>query len=998
MEFNTQWLADPAVFSVKRLPAHSNHNYLDGEGRTMRQSLDGAWRFHYASTVEARPEGFEKPDYDVSAWDEITVPCPIQLQGEGKYGAPHYVNTQYPWDGHELLKPGQIPARYNPVGSYRRTFTVPEHWNRLGVYVRFDGADAALAVWCNGKFAGYAEDSFTPSEFDLSPYLCEGENVLCAQVFRFCSGSWLEDQDFWRMSGLFRGVTLFSVPTTHLWDVFAKPTLNDDYSEGTLDVTVKAEGLGSVTLTMQGQEVTQPLPGEALTLSVTLASPLLWSAEKPNMYPFSLTVRDKQGVITEVITQKIGFRHFALQEGLLRLNGKRIVFRGVNRHEWSCRTGRTLTHEEMEQDVINMKRHNINAVRTSHYPNDTYFYELCDSYGLYVIDEINLETHGTWQKNGFVQADENTLPGSDPHWRDAVLDRAKSMLERDKNHPCILLWSCGNEAYGGETLHQVAEYFRAADSSRLVHYEGIFNDRSFPDTSDVESQMYPSAAAIEQFLAENPEKPFICCEYAHAMGNSCGALTKYTDLAEREPRYQGGFIWDYIDQGILRTAPDGSEYMAYGGDFGDMPTDLNFCVNGLVYADRINSPKMQEVKAAYQSVDLLVRAADVTVRNRNLFDDLSGCTLRVSLQKDGVTVEEKERPFRLQPGAHITLALPFAAPEGNAVFTVTAQLCLSEETPWAPAGFVLAEGQHILDMRAPKAACDLPVEVTEGDYNIGVRAGDVEVLFRRGFGLCAITKGGKQLLEPVPPRLNLWRAATDNDRGCGWPFYNARWMAAGQFAAITDMRVFETRTLASIVMTYALATDTPERNAARVQCDITGDGKINFTVTWVGDTVQVPEFGMLFCLPAACENVAYFGNGPEENYSDRKRGAKLGLYSYAVQENVSRYVIPQECGNRTGVYRAVVTNAAGDGLLFEGDGMDFSALPYTPQEMEQARHPYELPPRVKTVVRCTAGQTGVGGDNSWGAQVHPEYVRQLAKGESFSFSVRPITVPSEAKE
>ena len=518
-------LADPEIFQQNRLPAHAWFADQTSPDKPLTVSLDGEWNFRYAENLTA-------PFTD---WDTLTVPGLIQLQSLHKpgqpYGAPHYVNTQYPWDGHEKLHPGQIPQDYNPIGEYRRTFTLPESWDNC--YLRLNGADSAAAVWCNGTFIGYSEDTFTPAEFDMTEAVQPGENELTVQVCRFSSGSWLEDQDFWRMSGLFRSVELFTKPEIHLEDAFVKQDFAPDFSSVKVTFDCKVSGAGRVSVVFNGQEqaaeVGEPAEyesgvvfgrGEAdpdvepdvqdVSFTFTVEHPALWSAEVPNLYNAEIALLQEGGLV-EHTGLKVGLRKFELKNKQMLLNGRRIVFKGVNRHEWSCKTGRTVSHEEMLWDVRNLKAHNVNAVRTSHYPNDPYFLQLCDEYGLYVIGETNLETHGTWQKLGADGSDAWTLPGARPEWRDNVLARAGAMLERDKNHPAILIWSCGNESHGGKTLWEMSEYFRKTDPSRLVHYEGIFWNREYPDTSDMESQMYTPVADIQKFLAAHPEKPFIMC-------------------------------------------------------------------------------------------------------------------------------------------------------------------------------------------------------------------------------------------------------------------------------------------------------------------------------------------------------------------------------------------------------------------------------------------------------------------------------------------------------
>ena len=716
MQFSETMLADPRVFALGRLPAHSSHRFCFGSGESCELPLDGTWDFRWAP----------RPDGDFTPWTQIRVPGHIQLQGGPGYpfGTPQYVNKQYPWDGHEAIRPGQIPQRWNPTGEYRRIFVLPETWQRCRI--RFEGADSALALWCNGVFAGYSESSFDTAEFDLTELVHPGENELVARVYRFCSGSWLEDQDFWRMSGLFRPVTLFTTPDAHLADIRVQTALNADGSAA-VQANCRLENAGAAAalrLTLDGHSWQLPA-GETVCVKAGIDHPRLWSAEAPNLYPLCVELLDTDGTVIERSSLDIGVREFGIRDGVMTLNGKRIVFKGVDRHEWSAEHGRAVTYEETEWDIINLKQHNVNAIRTSHYPNRTFLYDLCDRYGLYVIDETNLETHGSWEKPDGIHPDDRTLPDGHPEWRDAVLARAKAMYERDKNHACVLIWSCGNESYGGETLKAMHDYLRQADPGRVVHYEGVAHDRRYNDTSDIESQMYPPAAQVREFLAEHRDKPMILCEYGHSMGNSCGALEEYTELAWQDPLYQGGFLWEYMDHSLWRQLPDGRRVLAYGGDFGERPHDGEFCTDGLVTGDRRNSAKMQAVRGVYQDFVIQVDADGIRLCNRCLFTDLDRYDLHVTLNCDGELRRSATLRQALAPGESCTLALPFPLPQDDGLWTVDVTVCLREATSWADAGFVVAQGQGIFDRRP--AVDSVPADdalFADCDFNYGVTNGD----------------------------------------------------------------------------------------------------------------------------------------------------------------------------------------------------------------------------------------------------------------------------------
>ena len=1029
-QFDYAQVKNPEFFRENRMDAHSDHVWYrsmeekeKGES-SFRVSLNGLWKFSYAVNYESAVKGFEALEYDCRGWADIRVPAHIQLEG---YDSPQYVNIQYPWDGREQIEPGEIPERFNPVASYAKYFYVPEGWGENPVYISFQGVESAFALWCNGSYVGYSEDSFTPSEFDLTSFLREGENKLAVQVFKWCSSSWCEDQDFFRFSGIFREVYLYTVPKTHLWDLKVQTLLEEGLEKAELVLDMKLAGEGKVRAVLWQEEKLEgfkeawqnPLNlgickkevadmeasiKEENHFVIPVEKPLLWSAEEPNLYQLIIEVQDEKGKMTEIIPQLAGFRRFELKEGLMKLNGKRIVFKGVNRHEFSSHTGRVVSREELWQDLITMKQNNINGIRTCHYPNMSEIYVLCDRLGLYMIDECNLESHGSWEpvERGIAGRD-RIVPGSNPKWHEMMLDRANSMYQRDKNHPAILIWSCGNESFGGKNIYDMSAFFRSQDSGRLVHYEGLFHDRSYPETSDMESQMYPSVADIEKFLKENRNKPFICCEYPHAMGNSCGAMHKYTDLTDREPLYQGGFIWDYIDQSLDKRNRYGEEYQAYGGDFDDRPTDYNFSGNGIVYGgDRMPSPKMQEVKYNYQNISIEILQDRFIVQNKNLFVDTAAFDCVVLLEQEGKLIREAGVTTDVKPGCSGEFVLPFKVPEkaeAATEYAVTVSFRLKKETFWAEAGHEIAFGQRVWQVQGTTSENSLvqgrKFSVSRGTHNFGVRGADFEVLFSYGAGgMVSYRYGGKELLKTVP-RPNFWRAPVDNDCGNDMMQRYGQWKLASLYGTTKGVkgenpRIEEGAEQVRLTYTYLL----PTRPAGQCEVEylVTGDGTVQISLLydWVEELGDMPEFGMLLKLDADYENLEWYGNGPAETYADRKKGAKLGIYRNKVADNMAKYLVPQECGNKTEVRYAKLTDKKGRGLLFTADTMSFSALPYTPHEMENAAHGFELPPVHYTVVRAALGQMGVGGDDSWQAKVHPEYLIQQKKQLKFSFQMHGI--------
>ena len=1012
--FNYDLVKDPTYFNDNRVAAHSDHKYyasveaMEQDVDNFRHSLNGLWKFHYAKNYNSTIPGFEKTEYCCKSWDDIRVPAHIQMEG---YDVPQYANVQYPWEGREEVELGQIPERFNPVASYVKYFEVPEEMEGKKVFISFQGAESGIAVWLNGNFVGYSEDTFTPSEFELTPYLKEGENKLAAQVFKWTSSSWCEDQDFFRFSGIYRDVYLYAIPEVHVSDVKIQTLLDDTFTKADLVIDTKATKAGKVKITLSKdgkklQSVEETLAEESQYV-MKVENPELWSAESPVLYDLLLEVMDENGQVTEVIPQRVGFRRFEMKDSIMMLNGKRIVFKGVNRHEFSSVSGRVVSREELIKDLVTMKQNNINAIRTCHYPDAVGIYELCDEYGIYMIAECNLESHGSWDISAEQTGDfSKVVPCDRPEWMDMMLDRVNSMYQRDKNHPAILIWSCGNESFGGKDIFEMSQLFRNADPTRLVHYEGVCHDRRYNATSDMESQMYPSVEAIKEFLAKDASKPFICCEYTHAMGNSCGAMHKYTDLTDTEPKYQGGFIWDYIDQSIYKKDRYGKEFQAYGGDFGERPTDYNFSGNGIAYGgNRDASPKMQEVKFNYQNITAQVSADSVNVINKNLFVNTDTFECRVTLQKDGNVIRTEVLDTAVAPLSQMEYALPFKKEEKAGEYTVTVSFHLKEDMPWAKAGHEVAFGQYVYQVEAAVKPCTEHLEVIHSTHNIGVRGAEFEVLFSvLNGGLASYKYAGKEMIEAIP-KPNFWRAPTDNDCGNLMAMRYGQWKLASMYVNHKDYRgaaygpgnapkVEEKEHSVKVSYTYFLPT-IPAAECT-LAYEVFGDGRVRTTLSYdpVKELGDMPEFGVIFKFNADYDHVSWYGLGEAETYADRKKGAKLGIYDNMVKDNVARYMVPQECGAKEEVRWAKITDRKGRGMLFEMDKengpMMFSALPYTPHEMENAMHPYELPQIHYTVVRVAKGQMGIAGDDSWGARTQEEYLLDTSKPMEFSFVFKGI--------
>ena len=1028
MSFEIKKIHDPKFFKENCMAAHSDHvayaNETEAEEKksSFRLLLDGIWKFHYARNYTQTVNGFEAETFDCKCWEDIRVPAHIQMEG---YDIPQYVNIQYPWDGREDVWRDAVPSEFNPVASYVKYFTLPEGFRKSGLYISFQGVESGFALWLNGHYVGYSEDSFTPSDFDLTPYVKEGENKLAVQVFKWTSSSWCEDQDFYRFSGIFRSVYLYTMPKVHVYDLKVQPVVDEAVLNADLLVTMQMRGEGKARLTLTGsrnysvleEKEEQIIFSEELPVSEgevhfekEVKKPDLWSAEIPNLYTLTIECFDQNGERSELVSQRIGFRRFEMKDGIMTLNGKRIVFKGVNRHEFSSKTGRAVTREEVLKDIVTMKQNNINAIRTCHYPDASIIYDLCDEYGLYMIAENNLESHGSWDAamHGSVPKD-TIVPGDNMDWEPMMLDRVNSCYQRDKNHPAVLIWSVGNESYGGKVIFDMSEKFRALDPYRLVHYEGIFNDRRYEATSDMESQMYTSVENVKKFLAEHKEKPFIMCEYTHAMGNSCGAMHKYTDLTDTEPRYQGGFIWDYIDQSILKKDRYGKDFQAYGGDFLERPTDYNFSGNGICYGgDRDPSPKMQEVKFNYQNISILFeKEGKFTVVNKNLFANTDRFRCVAVLQKNGVVVKKQEIETAVPPLSTKDYEIPFAIlraddkdqkKDPDAEYTLTVSFRLKEDMSWADAGHEVAFGQKIYKKIPAFHASEKPIRVVHGKVNIGVKGEDFDCLFSMlSGGLVSYRYAGKEMIEKIPMP-NFWRAPVDNDNGSMAPARYAQWKIASMYISHRNGGMFDNVPTKveekdnTVTVKYTYFMPTTPASKCQVAYTVFGDGTIETKLMYdpVEGLPDMPEFGMMFWFNADYDNLTWYGMGPDETYADRRHGAKLGIYSNKVADNMAKYLVPQECGNKVGVRYARLVDAKGRGMMFEGDELSFSALPYTPHELENAAHVYELPQVHHTIVRVALAQMGVGGDDSWGSLVHPEYHIDVTKPLEFTFRFKGI--------
>ena len=962
--------------------------------------LNGEWKFHWAPTPEERPAEFHEPDFDVSQWDEIPVPANWQMHG---YGFPHYTNIRYPFE----KNPPYIRHDHNPVGSYRRTFRIPGDWRGRQVFLHFAGVESAFYVWINGKRVGYSQGSRTPAEFDVTRYLQQGENTLAVEVYRFSDGSYLEDQDFWRLSGIFRDVFLFSTPKRHIRDFWARTPLDEAYRDATLELNVQVRNFDdagapaavrATLLDADGASVAELGPsrveiggGEEVSIDLnhTLSNPRKWTAETPYLYRLVLSLEDGSGREIEAVATNVGFREVEIEGGQLLVNGKAISIKGVNRHEHDPDLGHVPTRERMLEDIRLMKQHNINAVRTSHYPHATEWYELCDRYGLWVVDEANIESHGM----GY--APDETLANK-PEWGPAHLDRIQRMVERDKNHPSVIVWSMGNEAGDGVNFVQASEWIRLRDPSRPVHYEQAAERPHV----DMVSPMYATIERIVDYAKRNPDRPLILCEYAHAMGNSVGNLQDYWDAIEAYPALQGGYIWDWVDQGLRKVTGDGKQFWAYGGDYGDKPTDGNFCMNGLVQPDRRPNPHIQEVKKVYQYVKATpVDLGEGKIRVRNKYDFLSTGFLKGELV---VTADGRELssgalpPLDLAPGEEREVALPLAKPalEPGVEYWLTVRFSLAEETAWAPAGHVVAWDQMQLPWSAPAPKIDVSA-LPEASY----QENDKAIVARgRGFSLRvgkargaieSFEVDGKELLtRPLEP--NFWRAPTDNDLGARLEERLAVWRRAG---ADREVRSVEARQ-AGRAVEIAVEALLPAGGARyRNVYSVFGSGDVLVEASYRPGTKlpYMPRFGMQAGVSGDLRVMSWYGRGPHESYADRKTSASVGYYSGSVDEQTHPYARPQETGNKTDVRWVALTDGEGRGLLAVGQPLlSASAWAFRPEQLERNDHAYQVEKSSDITLNLDYKQMGVGGDNSWGATPHPQYRLPAEQSYEYRFRLRPL--------
>jgi beta-galactosidase len=1010
---------NPKVFAINKEPAHCTLIPYEDHKQAIRdvpdrspfyRTLNGLWKFHWVPKPADRPGDFFEPGTDVKHWDDIPVPANWQLHG---YGIPIYTNARYPFPAN----PPKISHDYNPVGSYRRDFIIPQSWQGRQVFIHFAGVKSAFYLWINGKKVGYSQGSMTPAEFNITRYVKAGNNIAAVEVYRWSDGSYLEDQDMWRLSGIYRDVFLFSTPAAHLRDFWVHSELDNQYRNATLKVTASIRNYGDHSSQQHKLEVflydrdgrlvtgkplmeinvppVEPGTEKSLDLKATLADPHKWTAETPYLYNVVLTLKDRQNRIKEVEQCRFGFRQVEIKAGQLLVNGKAITIKGVNRHEHDPDFGRAVPFERMVKDIRLLKQNNINAVRTSHYPDHPAWLDLCDRHGIYLVDEANIESHGMGYKP------ERTL-GNNPQWKEAHLDRGISMVERDKNHPSVIIWSMGNEAGDGVNFEALSNWIHRRDPTRPVHYERALERPHV----DIVSPMYARIPRIIKYAGQPQKRPLILCEYAHAMGNSVGNLKEYWDAIEAHKHLQGGFIWDFIDQGLRKKTTDGQTFWAYGGDYGDIPNDGNFCCNGIVQPDRTPNPSLYEVKKVYQYVKVTpldLKKGKVRVLNAYDFIDLQFLGIDWVLTENGKPVQNgKLKRLSLKPGQAGTLTVPFKQPEPlpGAEYFLTVTFSLARNTSWAKPGHVVAWEQFKLPIDTPEPPgpdtgkmTALTVKMSGEKFTVGHEGFSVEIGRKSGLIEKWRINDQELFLRPLIP--NFWRVPTDNDVGNRMPRRQAIWRSAGNNRTAPGITVKK-------INPQIVRIETRSRLPA-------GNSPLDIHYTFYSsafivvecrvqahkDLPNLPRFGMQARLPGTFNRVTWFGRGPHETYWDRRSGAAVGRYSLALDKQVHRYVRPQENGNKTDVRWLTLSTDDGSSLLVVGKPLlYFSAWPYSMTDLEEGKHSHEPGHRDFVTLNLDHKQMGVGGDNSWGARPHTEYT---LPPKEYSYRFCLSFVPAKAK-
>jgi len=1014
----------PKTVEINKEPAHASFFGYESERLAdkgdMSQSayyklLNGNWKFSWAKNPSSRIKDFYSKDYDASKWKTIPVPSNWQLHG---YGYPIYVNTHYefadqraPFTEMKRPDPPHVPHDYNPTGSYIHEFEIPENWTEKRIVINFGAVSSAMYLWINGQKVGYSQGSKLPAEFDITKYVKTGSNKLAVEVYRWSDGSYLECQDFWRLSGITRDVYVYATPKTHIADFWAKAGLANNYLDGKLDLTVdlKSNSVQNVSVSVKLFEGTNEIYSESKTtelkddksISFTKEFPKIksWSAETPNLYTLKIILKDEKGNILQAVNKKIGFRTSEVKNGQLLVNGQAIYLKGVDLHEHHETTGHVMDKETIIKDLSLMKQYNINAIRTSHYPQSEMFYNLCDQYGIYVVDEANIESHGMGYGPKSL--------AKKSKWKHAHLVRTQRMFERDKNHPSVIIWSLGNEAGNGKNFKATYAWLKKNDDTRPVQYERAKKD----ENTDLYVPMYSRVNNVENYAKSNPTKPLIQCEYAHAMGNSVGNLVDYWEVYEKYPSLQGGFIWDWVDQGLAEKTESGEKYWAYGGDYGPKgtPSDGNFLINGLIFPDRTIHPSLIEVKKQYQNISFSVvdvAKGKINIKNKFYFTDLSNYQLNWRLLKNGLEIVSKtvELPaIKPQNSELVNIDLP--AISKDAEYYLQLYIVQKKGGNLIPDNHVIAGEEFALSpFKYPKdisgQATKLKISKNAGTYTIKGANFDVSINSASGL-LESYTVNGEKLIDTaITP--NFWRAKTDNDYG-NFTF--------DQFKSWEKNSV--ERKLVSFEITDKNGNkiaDNDEKSMVKVKSSfklpdssgnltveylINGNAEIEVKTKLEGIGKPLPRFGNIIRLTDDYDQVEWYGRGPEENYIDRKMGSFVANYQRTVDELYVPYIRPQENGYRTDVRYVLFKNKEGNGILIEGlQLLSFSALHYNIDDLDAGKagrvgHTYDLKKRPNVYVNLDYLQMGLGGDDSWWAGPMKKYLLRESN-YSYSYIIKPL--------
>ena len=998
------------------IPYNSEENAINGNRLNSEfiKILNDSWKFNWCEKPEDRPKDFYKTNFDDARWNRIPVPSNWQLHG---YGVPIYLNMPYPFE----KNPPFIKNDYNPVGSYRYEFSVSDKWKDRETFIHFDGVESAFYLWINGKKVGYSQGSRTPAEFNITPYLKDGKNLLAAEVYRWSDGSYLECQDFWRLSGIFRNVYLYSTPKTHIRNFEVSTDFDDSYDDALLSVTAKVKNYGQLAskndkvefslLDGNGKIVQEEVlsqeksvliyQGEEsiIYLKSKIDTPKKWSADHPNLYTLIIRLLNENDDITEILSSKIGFREVEMKNGQLNVNGKPILLKGTNRHEHDPKTGHYVSEESMRNDIILMKKNNINAVRTSHYPNDPKWYDLCDEYGIYLIDEANIESHGI----GYHP--EKTLANK-PEWKEAHIDRVRRMYERDKNHPSVIIWSMGNEAGDGTNFEAAGDWLHKNDPHRPVHYEraGL---RSYVD---IYSPMYSGIGWLEKYANKYDDRPFILCEYAHAMGNSVGNLQDYWDVIEKYDVLQGGFIWDWVDQGLIKKDEYGEKHFAYGGDFGEKRHDKNFCMNGIVRSERESTAKLVEVKKVYQNIAFSnweLKRNLLQIKNKFFFTNLNEFNFKWEIKESGFPLQSGIlTDIFIEPQKSKVVEIPFSKislkPGKEYFLNVFAEL--KEDEPWGKTGHVISSEQIKLPFYKDKTVevkQNLEaLTIAENENIISISNSSFKVIFdvKKG-SIKKYSIDGAEFFKKGPEP-NYWRAPTDNDFGNGMQNRCAVWKDAGKQ---TEILKYKLNKINNSKVELEFSFNLKETSSSHfTKYTILGNGSITIFNKFTpikNDLPELPRFGMNMHLNKNFENVKWYGRGPSENYWDRKTGSFIDIYESTVNDLYEEYASVQETGNRCDNRWIILSDKNDKGLAFIGyPTIDFSALYYSIEDLtvenRGEKHAYELKKNNFISLNIDYKQTGVGGDNSWGARTHKKYTLN-SKEYSYTFTIIPVSSKSQ---